>query len=235
MSFFRKNKSLSLTSLVGFSITELMVVVGIIAILGVLGLGAYDSFRANARRAEVQSNLSFINKLQNTYQQRYDRYWNGRTEPGTAGASVMDTVATGYGYRGAGAHTCQQNELGFRLKNCDELRYRYWIAGADTGNYVAAAWAISDAQNWLFPRCTGAAIAGASQTLVTRDGAGAADAPATTHPVCNDVTATAQAGVSNVDLDTPVGTTPLIQGDMWCVGPQGTQVNLIDVVETCSQ
>lgn len=230
MKFLSKDKRVA-----GFSITELMVVVGIIAILGVIGLGAYDSFRANARRAEVSSNLAFINKLQITYQQRFDRYWDG-TDTGNGGNAVMSDEATGYGYRGAGSATCQQNSLGFRLKNCDELRYRYWIVGADTGNYVAVGWALSDAANWLYPRCTGEAIAGQNQTLITRNGNATGTPPAATAGGCNDLAAINQTGIDAVDVDSLIGTGNTIdQGDAWCVGPQGTQINLLDIVETCSQ
>lgn len=226
----------------GFSLVELMVVITIIGVLAVFATGAYDSFRANARRAEAKQNLNFIAKLQTTYLQQKDRYWSGLA--GTTGtcsggtacpananqsqcSSCGGTWATGitgkmtkkenaYGYKGGGATNCDKNALGFRVNNCTDLRYRYWIQGADSGNYTAVAWAISDVERWLYPRCTGEKGPDGSPTVVR-----SADD-------CND-----SAAVDNntgVADHTPAAQT---QGDAWCTGPKGNQVNYVDIVETC--
>lgn len=132
MTFFRKNKGLSVNKLAGFSLTELLIVVSIISALAVLAAPRFRKFQADARRAEAMTNLSTIHKLQTLHQQSQDNYvsWTkanliGNVAGNTTRQCDFGVGATKSGQPGAtgdGAH-----EMGFRPSGCENMRYGYWV------------------------------------------------------------------------------------------------------------
>lgn len=58
----------------GFSLVELMVVVGIIGVLTAIALPRYQLFQAKAKQSEVKMNLSHIHMLQTTYHMDHSKY-----------------------------------------------------------------------------------------------------------------------------------------------------------------
>ncbi len=64
----------------GFTLIELMIVVGILGILASLALGSFLSYQAKAKQAEVKANLGAIGEMAITYKSEYDTYntdWAG--------------------------------------------------------------------------------------------------------------------------------------------------------------
>ena len=93
----------------GFSLTELMAVVAIIGVLVTLAMPRYRTFIARSRMAEAKSNLAAILFLQKGYRTEYSSH-----------APVFS-----YGGCVHGCAAAQKNELGFRVDDCDRLRYVY--------------------------------------------------------------------------------------------------------------
>ena len=95
----------------GFSLVELMVVVGIVGVLGSLAMPRYNSFIANARRGEANRHLHIIHTLQESYKAEHGGYYSGLT----------------VGYFMGGSSGCEDvddsddnldNKLGFRPNTC---------------------------------------------------------------------------------------------------------------------
>ncbi|MBP9707073.1 MAG: prepilin-type N-terminal cleavage/methylation domain-containing protein [Oligoflexales bacterium] len=66
----------------GFSLVELMVVVGIIGILATLALPRFQLFQARAKQTEAKANLSHIYTLQVAYHGENDEYSDDMTAIG---------------------------------------------------------------------------------------------------------------------------------------------------------
>ena len=139
----------------GFSLLELMVVVAIIGVLATVAVPRFNIFRARARQGEAKSNLGVIFTLQEAFKIDKEAYYDGAA---SWGGTRMDRAQDRDGYRGNGAtdpSLCRQNKLGFRLANCAAARYGYWISDADESNFLAIAYATSDADKRIFPGCNG--------------------------------------------------------------------------------
>ena len=163
---FKKIKS----SVKGFSIVELMVVVIIIAGLAALASNRLMTMVARGRQAEAKTNLSSIHQLQSAYQLHADNYaeWTmaatniiGYKGGGARNCAIdAGTGASGIGRGGAnkdGAHA-----LGWKPKGCGEMRYGYGVVveTPNTGGierYLAIAYAPSDTAARIFPTCDGKA------------------------------------------------------------------------------
>ena len=116
----------------GFSIVEAMVIVTIIGILATLGYSRFKHHIAKARQGEAKSNLVHIATLQEAYLLEHNQY------------ALLSMPAHGGGKKGVGLrrnrspkqYACSTstpgeemlNDLGFRPRNCTELRYEYWTA-----------------------------------------------------------------------------------------------------------
>ena len=139
----------------GFSLTELMVVVGIIGILATIAIPRYNSFIVQSRRAEARSHLQHIATLQEAYRAEHGGYYYSG-EMGSNGVGYKDGLdvegdCTDYPDADDKGIT---NHLGFRPKDCDKLRYVYKLSGPN----VVIASAASDAnKRHIFPDCDGAA------------------------------------------------------------------------------
>ncbi len=139
-----KNKSQQ-----GFSLVELMIVVGIIGILAALAVPRFSAFQAKARQAEAKTNLGQIYTLQES--------------------RFLDTneygVLTLYGKRPAAlGHDCAPatNDLGFGIRPCTTSaanttpgpRYGYRSSGGTV--FLAVAEGGEGPNNLVVPGCSNA-------------------------------------------------------------------------------
>lgn len=130
----------------GFSLVELMVVIGIVGILVTLAVPRYNGFIANARRGEAKSNLSHISMLQSMYKvEHWQHYYgNAMTSTGIGNGGSCSKTTPGEGL---------DNHLGFAPANCTELRYLYYLVQSSK---TAFAYAASDTQGkHIYPDCSG--------------------------------------------------------------------------------
>lgn len=86
----------------GFSLVELMVVVGIIGILASLAMPKFTMFQAKARQAEAKGALSQLFTLQESYFSDNDTY---TTDTAALGFSVTGTARYAYAVTAATAST----------------------------------------------------------------------------------------------------------------------------------
>ena len=123
-----------------FTLPELAVALTILGILAVLVVPRAASFLVQARRGEAKVNLEHIKGLQAVY-----RIENGQISDGWI-----------VGHSGTGDKCAKDkdellNPLGFSPKGCNELRYSYYVDGADYYAYGP-----SDGENkWIYPDCQG--------------------------------------------------------------------------------
>lgn len=132
----------------GFTIAELMVVLVIIAILMSLALPSYRGFMVAARRGEAKNNLEHLSSLQSVFKVASTSF---------SYAVIADTHAVGYHGECSGTGSGWNNDLGFRPRNCADLRYQYWTTGGSSFDVVA--WGASDTNRWIYPDCTGVGAA----------------------------------------------------------------------------
>ena len=140
----------------GFSLVELMVALGIVAVLATLAVPRYHQFMVKARRGEAKSNLSHIVSLQSAYKIEYYNYYN---------ADPLSVNGIGYkdGNGLEGQNNCDAdkeidkgtcNYLGFDPEGLDELRYLYQVR--DSGRTAVASAASDDKGKYVYPDCSGA-------------------------------------------------------------------------------
>ena len=160
----------------GFSITELLVVVSIIAALAVLGMPRFRKFQAQARKAEAITNLSTIHKLQILHQQGSDNYASwlktdiiGYDGTNTSRKCNFGSAASNDGQPATGDGAYQ---MGFRPSGCETMRYGYWVLKGTKNareHFLAIAYAPSNEDVRLFPTCDGAITARANLTVTHKD------------------------------------------------------------------
>ena len=103
----------------GFSLVELMVVLVLVGTLVSLALPRFNTFIARGRQAEAHANLGIIATLQQSYKLEYE-YKND--------SKFHDGLFMGMGHPRnwcKDTDTSKQNSLGFRVADCEELRYTY--------------------------------------------------------------------------------------------------------------
>lgn len=126
----------------GFSLIELMIVVGLIGVLTTMAIPRFQAFQAKAKMGEAKSLLSHLHTLEQSYQLDNNSYI------GWAGV---------YGRTAAGALNCTRpNEvraLGFKIEPCDGPvpRYGYSVVNADTSKFEARAQTGDGSQNLVCP------------------------------------------------------------------------------------
>lgn len=105
----------------GFSIIEAAVILATVAVLGALVYSRFNYHVAKARQGEAKSNLVHIAALQEAYVLEFNQYYVlkpiGLKMNGTGHACLKSTTGEQ-----------MLNDLGFRPRNCTELRYQYWTA-----------------------------------------------------------------------------------------------------------
>ena len=120
----------------GFSVVEAMVVVVIIGILAQLGLSRYRVMTAKSKQAEAKLNLHSIEEMQEVYFLEHGKY---QKDGGPVG---LDACAT----------ENLKNELGFRPKDCAELRYKYnW--NYPTKDEATATSSTASEDKYIYPGC----------------------------------------------------------------------------------
>ena len=215
-------KNLWIKSSAGFSMTELMVVIIIIGILAAIAIPRYNVFVARSRQGEAQANLGQIYKLQESYKLRHGDYDDAATP-----AMNSTSAATGYVTESSATNTCIANSLGFTISNCDEARYRYWIAGADENEFVAIAQAFSDntannarrTEMRIFPNCHGAGSGRSVTDGNLSTGQGAWSSPANAAGTQTQLTLVANS---------------VSKGDAWYIDEARNLVNYRDIVDYCN-
>ena len=105
---------------IGFSAVEVIVALVVIGLLVTLVYSRYKHQIAKSRQAEAKSNLIHIAALQKAYLLEYNQYY--------ALKPVGLKMAGGYACSKSNPGQQMLNELGFRPRNCTELRYQYWTA-----------------------------------------------------------------------------------------------------------
>lgn len=120
----------------GFSVVEMMVVIVIIGILAQLGLSRYRVMTAKSKQAEAKLNLHSIEEMQEVYFLEHSKY-----------LTTDDPV----GLDACGDENLK-NQLGFRPKDCAELRYKYnWqTSGEATATSSAET---GDEDKFIYPGC----------------------------------------------------------------------------------
>ncbi|NRA65101.1 MAG: prepilin-type N-terminal cleavage/methylation domain-containing protein [Pseudobacteriovorax sp.] len=132
----------------GFSLVELMIVVGIIGVLATLAMPRFRQFQAKAKMGEAKNNLTHIFTLQQSYQLDENEYlgWNAS-----------------YGRNANGTVTCQApaqaQDIGFEITPCTNAaapvpRYGYTsvvAAATRRSQFSAQARSGTNANNLVCP------------------------------------------------------------------------------------
>ena len=145
----------------GFSLVELMIVVGIIGILAALAIPRFQQFQAKARQSEARSNMAHIYTLQTSYNGDNDTFSNysclsmGSGSSYTSGCGASGTATPGVW---ASYNACNTtNDIGFRVTDCKKVRFLY----VNTGNqnqFTATAhelWGGTASSRRVFVGCSG--------------------------------------------------------------------------------
>ncbi|MGE0172832.1 MAG: type IV pilin protein [Oligoflexales bacterium] len=104
----------------GFSLVELMIVVGIIGLLATLAVPRFQQFQAKARMAEAKNMLNHIYTLQESYHLDTNQYMPfsiyGRNSDGTAQCTPPANAGT----------------IGFEISPCNNVVPRYGYSATST-------------------------------------------------------------------------------------------------------
>lgn len=129
----------------GFSLAEMLVVVGIVSVLSAVGYPRYKTFTASAKQSEAKNNLSHIYTLEQTYASDAEAF--------------ADMVKIGP--TGSCTPTAAENPINFKLTPCDTTdwkvsRYVYSVTGADDDSFTAWAETGTVNSNLVSPGCASA-------------------------------------------------------------------------------
>lgn len=127
----------------GFSLVELMIVVGIIGLLATLAVPRFQQFQAKARMAEGKNMLNHLYTLEEAYHLDNNAYLNmglyGRTAAN--GLNCTKTAVAG------------ADALGFEINPCGGAvpRFGYTVTGASNNTFTASAATGAAANNLVCP------------------------------------------------------------------------------------
>jgi prepilin-type N-terminal cleavage/methylation domain-containing protein len=112
----------------GFSLVELMIVVGIIGILGTLALPRFKQFQAKAKMGEAKNILTHIYTLEQTYSLDNNTFM---------AFGLIGRPATGVLTAASCAPNAQAQAIGFRIDPCaaggNTPRYGYSVVAGGAG------------------------------------------------------------------------------------------------------
>lgn len=128
----------------GFSLVELMIVVGIIGLLATLAVPRFQQFQAKARMAEGKNLLNHIYTLQEAYHLDNNTYFAmpiyGRLTTGATNCTTKPAEAT---------------TLGFEITPCPATgpvpRFGYQVTGVSNAAFTASALTGTGANNLVCP------------------------------------------------------------------------------------
>ncbi|MBQ48687.1 MAG: hypothetical protein CMP10_14900 [Zetaproteobacteria bacterium] len=125
-------KGLNINNEQGFSLVELMIVVGIIGVLATLAVPKFQAFQAKARSAEAKTMLNHIYTLEEAYKLDNNDYVTFGAYGRNSGSTAL--VACGTPPQGA-------QDIGFEIKPCGGPvpRYEYQAARANNSEFTAKA------------------------------------------------------------------------------------------------
>lgn len=128
------------TSEAGFSLVELMIVVGIISVLATLALPRFKQFQAKAKSGEAKNILSHIYTLEHSFAIDNNDYqeFAGMGSPGAAANCVPTSGAA---------------KIGFRIEPCNPTipRFAYSVLSPDASQFTATARTGDGAKNQVCP------------------------------------------------------------------------------------
>ena len=198
----------------GFSLVELMAVVTVIGILVALALPRFRIFIARSRQAEASANLGVIHKLQKSVQGfGADGVYHGGLMMGlgnSGGTCSDDSAGT-------------KNSLGFRVEDCDKLRYTYSSAGG--GGHAVNN---NPAGRQIYPNCASSTTPNLAPLVAIAQCLGSTDTACASQDVNGD-------NVINI-LDLGLAAATLVNegGDGWAIDRASSLRNIADVVEGCA-
>ena len=140
----RLPKQLKFSEQGGFSLVELMIVVGIIGILATLAMPRFRQFQAKAKMGEAKNNLTHIYTLQQSYQLDNNTFVNfgryGRLNNGNVNCNAPVNA----------------QEIGFEISPCTDNaapvpRYGYQVVNSTRSVFQAEARSGTDQGNLICP------------------------------------------------------------------------------------
>jgi Tfp pilus assembly protein PilE len=115
-----------------FTVVELMIAVGVVAVLSVTAARSYDRFSTRARQMEALTALNWMSNLANSYYAQNGKY------------------AVGNFFLGPEDCT-EQNPYGFGMKGCSsKMQYTYIMFTATPDAFTGIAF---QKANVIFPKC----------------------------------------------------------------------------------